>query len=412
MNKHLIKRYAKLIARCGANIQKGQYVCIDICIDQGEFAKCLVEECYRAGAKKVEINWSFQPITKINYKYQSTETLSKIEDWEIAKLENNVKIKPCRIIIISEDPNGLNGIDKNKMYNVKKAIYPIKKPFIDKLENNQQWVIAAIPSFDWAKMVFPGVNKFVAVDKLWEAIFNCCRVYMDTNPIDEWEQHNINFMKRSYWLSCKKFDYLKYYSKNGTDFKVWLIPESHWCGGIEYTKQGVPFNPNIPTEEIFTTPMKGKADGKLVSTKPLSYQGQIIEDFYIVFKDGKAVEWNAKKGNDLLTHILTLDEGASYIGEVAIVPKSSPISKSNILFYETLFDENASCHVAVGCGFCDTIDDYQSKTLEECQKLGVNDSMSHVDFMVGSDDLSIIGVKDGIEYQILKDGEWAFDPEI
>ena len=412
MNKHLVRKYAKLIARTGANIQKGQVVNIRICIDQGEFAKYLVEECYKAGASKVNINWTYQPITKIDYKYRTLENLAKIDKWEIEKLEQKVKDKPCEIYILSEDPNGLNGIDKEKVKMTKKMTYPIKKPYLDALENKQQWCIASVPSYEWAKKVFPNTNRYTAYNKLWQTIFNCARVYEDSDPTEEWNKHNNNFLKRCYWLNSKKFDKLIYHSSNGTDFEVELIPQGHWCGGGEYTLDGVYFNPNIPTEEIFTTPMKGKAEGKLVSTKPLSYSGQLIEDFYIVFKDGKAVEWDAKVGKDLLTDMLTLDEGASYIGEVALVPKDSPISESGILFYETLFDENASCHVAVGAGFCDTIDDYQNKTLEECQKLGVNDSMSHVDFMVGSDDLTIIGVKDGVETVILKDGKWAFDPEI
>ena len=412
MNKHLIRKYAKLIVQKGINIKNNQTVTISISIDQGEFAKYLAEECYKAGASRVDFEWTYQPLTKINYKYRTLESLSKIEDWQIEKMKLAVKEFPCRIVILSEDPNGLAGIDKQKLHQARINTYPIKKPYNDQLENRQQWCIAAVPSYDWAKKVFPNLSKSRAYEKLWEEILNCCRVTKDNDPLKEWDNHNKNFLERCYWLNSRKFDTLIYKSKNGTDFKVGLIPEAHWCGGGEYTIQGNYFNPNIPTEEIFTTPKKGMAEGKLVATKPLSYQGQLINEFYIVFKDGKAVEWDAKVGKDVLTNMLTLDEGASYLGEVALVPKNSPISNSNILFYETLFDENASCHVAVGAGFCDAIDGFENKTLEECQALGVNDSMSHVDFMIGSDDLTIIALKNGVETVIFKDGNWAFEPEI
>lgn len=411
MNKNLIKKYAKLIARVGANIKEGQHVKIRISVDQGEFAKILTNECYLAGASNVEINWTYQPITKLNYKYRTLENLSTLKKWELEKLEWEVENTPCEIYILSDDPNGLEGIDKIKLQESKKLLYPIKKPYLDKLENRQQWCIAAIPSFEWAKKVFPDLNKYKAVEKLWEKILSCCRVTLDNDPIEEWKKHNENFLARSKWLNEKKFDYLKYHSKNGTDFIAGLIPQGQWCGGGEYTLNGNYFNPNMPTEEIFISPKKGIAEGKLVSTKPLSYQGQIIDKFYITFKNGKAVEWDAEVGKDLLTSMLTLDEGASYIGELALVPKDSPISNSGILFYETLFDENASCHVAVGAGFCDTIEDFQNKTLEECQNLGINESMSHVDFMIGTDDLSIIGIKNGVETPIFINGNWAFDIE-
>ena len=408
MDKRLIKKYARLIVDCGANVQKNQPVTISIAVDQSEFASYLVEECYKKGASDVEIVWDYQPIDKLDYKYQSVENLSKMPKWKVEKLKYKTQTLPCRIIILSQDPDGLKGIDRDKMKKVRQITYRTTKKYIDMMENKHQWCIASVPSYDWAKKVFPNLSKKQAYEKLWQVILKATRVDSQSDPVENWKQHNNNFLARSKWLNDHKFDSLEYKSSNGTDFKVGLIPQAKWCGGGENTIQGTYFNPNIPTEEIFTTPMKGKAEGKLVSTKPLSYQGQIIEDFYIEFKDGKAVNWDAKKGKDLLTNMLTLDEGASYIGEVALVPTLSPISEMNILFYETLFDENASCHVAVGAGFNDTIEGFENMTNEECQKLGVNDSMSHVDFMVGSDDLEIIGIKDGKRIPIFKNGNWAF----
>ena len=409
MDKKLIQKYANLIVECGANVQQGQMVTIEISIDQGEFAAMLVEECYKRGASDVEVIWDYQPLTKLTYKYQSEENLSKMPKWKVEKLKYKAEMLPARILILSNDPDGLAGIDKNKMQKVRQKTYKIRKKYIDMMENKHQWCIASVPGYKWAKKVFPTLSKNQAYEKLWQVILKASRVDKITDPKDNWKAHNENFLKRSKWLNEQKFESLEYKSSNGTDFKVGLIPEARWCGGGENTIQGTYFNPNIPTEEIFTTPMKGKAEGKLVSTKPLSYQGQIIEDFFIEFHEGKAVNWDAKKGKDLLTNMLTLDEGASYIGEVALVPVKSPISEMGILFYETLFDENASCHVAVGAGFNDTIENFENLTNEECQKLGVNDSMSHVDFMVGTDDLEIVGIKNGEKVTIFKNGNWAFD---
>ena len=315
---------------------------------------------------------------------------------------------PCRIYIESQDPDGLAGVNREKMQKSQMARYKITKKYSDALENKDQWCIAAVPSYAWAKRVFPNETKNKAYNMLWDAILKTVYVTKDNDPEKAWAEHNADLKSRTKYLSEKKFDYLHYKSANGTDFKASLIPESHWCGGGENTLSGNFFNPNLPTEEVFISPKKGFAEGKLVSTKPLSYQGQIINDFYITFKDGKAVEWDAKEGKDLLDKMLSMDEGAKYLGELALIPHDSPIANTGILFYNTLFDENASCHVALGRGFCDTIDGFENKTLEECQALGVNDSMIHVDFMIGAPDLEITGYKDGKAYPIFKEGNWAF----
>jgi aminopeptidase len=289
------------------------------------------------------------------------------------------------------------------------ATYPVLKPYRDAIRSKHQWTIAAVPSVAWAKKVFPELKKNQAVEALWKAILDAVHVSDDpaNDPVAEWARHNENFKARCAWLNAQKFDRLTYKSANGTDFSAELIPEGCWCGGGEYTKQGNYFNPNLPTEEIFTSPMKGKAEGKLVSTKPLSSQGQLIEDFWIRFEDGRAVEWDAAKGAEALGRMLTMDEGAARLGELALIPCSSPINQSGILFYETLFDENACCHVAVGAGFNDCIDGYLDKTDEECKALGINDSMIHVDFMIGTEDLCITGYKNGVAIPVFVNGEWA-----
>ena len=407
MNKTIMKKYAALIARVGANVKKGQPVVIYADVDQGEFVSYVTEECYKAGASRVTHEWSYQPITKMTYKYRTLKSLSTVPAWQESKMQAMVEEVPCRIRIESSDPDGLRGINQEKMQKSRMATYPIMKKYNDALENKDQWTIAAVPSYAWAKKVFPGEKKNKAYEMLWEAILKAVRVTKDNDPIKAWDEHNENLKKRSTWLNEQHFDYLHYTSANGTDFRAWLIPEGKWCGGGDTSLLGNFFNPNLPTEEIFTSPKRGYAEGKRVSTKPLSYQGQLIENFYITFKDGKAVEWGAEKGKELLDRMLSMDEGAAYLGELALVPKNSPISESGILFYNTLFDENASCHVALGRGFMDTIVDFQNKTLEECRELGINDSMIHVDFMIGADDMTITGYKDGKATPIFVNGTWA-----
>ena len=403
-----MKKYAHLIARVGANIKKGQPVRIIAEADQFEFINLLVTECYKLGASRVDIEWTYQPITKTDYKYRTLKSLSEVPLWKEEKLKLMVEEVPCRIFIESEDPDGLKGVNRDKMQKSQMARYKITKKYSDALENKDQWTIAAVPSYAWAKKVFPNETKRNAYNKLWDAILETVYVTKDNDPVKEWDNHNKNLKERTKWLNEKKFDYLEYKSLNGTDFRADLIPEAHWCGGGEETLSGNFFNPNLPTQEVFISPKKGFAEGTLVSTKPLSYQGQLIEDFKITFKDGKAVSWDARENKDLLDKMLSMDEGAPYLGELALIPQDSPIANTGILFYNTLFDENASCHVALGRGFCDTIDDFQNKTLEECQALGVNDSMIHVDFMIGADDLAITGYKDGKAYPIFKNGNWAF----
>ncbi len=407
MKKTVMKKYAELIARVGANVQKGQPVVIYADVGQSEFAAMVGEASYKAGASRVEYEWSCQPITKMNYKYRTLKSLSTVPAWRIEKLKLAVEEIPCRIHIESEDPDGLRGIRQDKVQKARRATYPILKPFHDALENRDQWTIAAVPGAAWAKKVFPGEKKNRAVERLWEAILQTVHVSEDNDPVAAWQAHNENFRARCAWLNAQHFDYLTYRSANGTDFRVDLIPEGRFCGGGETTLGGIFFNPNLPTEEIFTSPKKGGAEGRLVSTKPLSWQGQLIENFSITFEGGRAVSWEAERGKELLDRMLTMDEGAPYLGEVALVPKDSPISESGILFYNTLFDENASCHAAFGRGFNDTIEGFENRSQEECRALGVNDSMIHVDFMIGAPDLAVTGHKNGRATPVFENGTWA-----
>ena len=287
--------------------------------------------------------------------------------------------------------------------------YPLIKGYRDEMENKYQWCIAAVPGPAWAKKLFPDTTKRQAMEKLWDAILATSRVTEYGDPVDAWDRHNADLMSRCKYLNSLGIEKLHYTSSNGTDLTVGMIPEAVFKGGGDLSLQGIFFNPNIPTEECFISPMRGKAEGKVVATMPLSRDGQLIENFWIRFHNGRAVEWEAEKNDQLLTNIINSDDGAGYLGECALVPFNSPIRESGLLFYNTLFDENAACHLALGAGFADTIRDYEHKSLEECREMGINDSMIHVDFMIGCEDMSIDAItRDGKTVPVFRNGTWAF----
>ncbi len=407
MKKSVLREYARLIVRCGVNVQKGQEVLIYAELDQPEFVKMVVEEAYKAKAKKVTVEWDYQPLSKLHVRYQSVKTLGAVTEYQKARQQHYCDTLPARIHLISEDPDGLKGMNMEKMAKARKLSYPILKPYVDMREGRQQWCIAAVPGEAWAKKVFPGLRASVAIEKLWEAILFTSRVTDD--PIGEWEKHNKNLHDRCEYLNSLGIDKLHFTADNGTDLTVGMIPEAVFCGGGETSRQGVYFNPNIPTEECFISPKRGEAEGIVYSTKPLSYQGQLIDNFSIRFEKGKAVEAKAEVGEQLLNTMITMDEGAAYLGECALVPVSSPIAESGVLFYNTLFDENAACHLALGMGYADTIRDHHNKTLDECRALGINDSMIHEDFMIGCATMNIDAItRDGRTVPIFREGNWAF----
>lgn len=310
MKKSQLQKYAKLIARKGVNVQKGQDVRVRACPDQLDFVRMVVEECYKAGAGKVTVEWEYNPVTKATYKYCKLDVLSRADG---------------------------------------------------------------------------------------------------ENPVEAWNEHNKDIKERCNYLNSLKIKELKYKSSNGTDFRVGLIDGCNFLGGKEDTLEGIEYNPNIPSEEVFTSPMRGNADGKVVATRPLSYRGELIENFSVTFKDGKVVDVSAEKNEDLLRSMISMDEGAAYLGECALVPYDSPIRNSGITFYNTLFDENACCHLALGRGFNECLNGYANLSFDECKEKGINDSLIHVDFMIGSEDLEIEAVtRDGITVKIFEKGNWAF----
>ena len=408
MKKTTMQKYARLIAQKGVNVQKNQEVIIRAGLDQPEFVRMVAEECYRKGAKKVAVEWDYQPLTKVNYRYRSLNSLSTMEEWQVEKLKHQVDALPAVIYIESEDPDGLKGVDQSKVAKAQRAIYPIVKPLRDKMDNKYQWCIAAVPGEAWAKKVFPNERVGKAVEKLWNAILYTSRA--DGNdPVQAWNEHNADLKARYDYLNSLGIESLHYTSSNGTNFTVGLIPDALFLGGSEFTLGGVEFNPNIPSEEVFTSPMKGKAEGIVYATRPLSYRGELIENFSVRFENGKAVEVHAEKGEELLKQMISMDENAAYLGECALVPYDSPIRNSEITFLNTLFDENACCHLALGRGFENCIKDYDKYTLEECRQKGINDSIIHVDFMIGSQDLDVTAhTREGVDVAIFRNGNWAF----
>ena len=408
MNKTRLKKYASLIARCGVNVQKGQEVFITAGLDQPEFVKMVVDECYKAGASKVYVDWTYQPLTRSNVKYCSAKRLGEVESWVIDKWEHQAEVIPCKIYLISEDPDGLDGINVKKYAKAMAQRSKTIKPIRDRMENKYQWCIAAVPGKEWAKKIFPKERTSRAVELLWEAILSTSRINED--PVEAWRLHNEDLAKRCEYLNSLKIRELIYKSASGTDFRVGLIPEGIFAGGGENALgSGIYFNPNIPSEEVFTSPMKGKAEGIVYSSRPLAYNGTLIENFWIRFAEGKAVEVGAERGEEALRELIAMDEGAAYLGECALVPYSSPIRESGLLFYNTLFDENAACHLALGRGFSNLIDGYEKRTEAVLHEMGINDSIVHEDFMIGTSDMSITAItEDGREVAIFRDGEWAF----
>ena len=407
MKKSVLRAYARLIAESGVNVQKGQEVFITAGLDQPEFVAMVVEECYRRKAKKVVVDWNYQPLTRLHVRHQSLTTMSTLDNYEEARWQHYVDTIPCRIYLESDDPDGLRGVNQEKMAKAQQKKYPIIKGYRDQIENKYQWCIAAVPGVKWAKKLFPELRASQAVEKLWEAILHTSRV--DDDPVAAWDAHNKDLKSRCDYLNGLGIRELQYRASNGTDLRVGMIPEAQFCGGGETSLQGIFFNPNIPTEECFISPKRGVAEGIVYSSKPLSYQGQLIDRFWIRFREGKAAEWGAEENEALLTKLITMDEGSAYLGECALVPFNSPINETGILFYNTLFDENACCHLALGMGFADTIRDFEHKALDECRALGVNDSMIHEDFMIGTADLSIDALcEDGRTVPLFRNGTWAF----
>lgn len=410
MNKeNLLKKYAKLAIYQGVNVQKNQTLVISSPIECAKFTRMLVEEAYIKGAKEVVVQWNDELTGKLKYKYSPMEVFETIPEWVKESRLSYAKEGACFLSISASDPELLKDVDPKKVATFRKASSIASREFSSRLMSNENaWSIVSIPTVGWAKKVFPNVSEDEAVEKLWNAIFKIVRVDSQ-DPVKAWEEHKNTLKKNMDFLNSKRFKSLHYTNSLGTDLIIQL-PEKHlWAGGAEFTQDGTEFIANMPTEEIFSMPKKTGVNGKVVSSMPLNYGGNLINNFSLTFKDGKVVDFSAEEGYETLKNLLDTDEGAKYLGEVALVPYNSPISNSNIIFFNTLYDENASCHLAFGKAYSLCIKDGEKMSEEELLKEGANDSLTHVDFMIGTKDLQITGTTyDNEKFDIFVNGNWAF----
>lgn len=408
MFKELLSKYARLAVVKGINLQKEGLLVINSPIECSEFARMIAEEAYKAGASDVVINYSDEKFNRIRFSNASTETLSFTPEFEKDKYDYYVAKGASFLSISASDPDILKGIEASKISAVQKSRRSALKNYHDAcMSNKNKWCIVSVPTESWAKKIFPELTSSEAVEKLWDAIFTVMRIKED-DPVEAWNNHINLLHKKVKELNEHNFEYLHFTNSLGTDLKVGLVKNHIWCGGEDVSLDGVKFIANMPTEEVFTTPKLDGVNGTVFSSKPLSYAGNLITNFSITFKNGEAVDCTAETGLDVLKELINTDEGSKRLGEVALVPYNSPISKSNIIFFNTLYDENASCHLALGSSYPSCIKDGDTMSEEESLKAGANSSLTHVDFMIGTNDTNIVGVKaDGTKVQIFKDGNWA-----
>ncbi|MBE6089430.1 MAG: aminopeptidase [Clostridium beijerinckii] len=407
MNTDTLRKYAELVVKKGINLQDKQQLLINSPIECAEFARLIAEEAYEAGAINVIVDYNDEELALIKYNKAPMESFKREPKHAVLLREQLIKEKTAFISISARDPELLSGVDPNKISTLAKtANRAMKDVSAAMMSNEVQWCVVSIPTKGWARKVFPDLSEADAVENLWDSIFSIVRADKES-PIEAWNEHLEKLKNRKDYLNEKNFKYL-YYKSEGTDLTVEL-PEGHlWLSGEENSKDGINFVANIPTEEVFTLPKRDGVNGYVTSKKPLNYGGNLIDNFKLTLKDGKIVDFTAEKGEEILKGLLDTDEGARYLGEVALVGYNSPISNSGLIFFNTLFDENASCHFAFGKAYPTCLKDGDNMSEEELIKNGANDSLTHVDFMVGSEELEIIGeTAEGEKIQVFKNGDWV-----
>lgn len=406
--KSTIRKYAKLMVKIGACVRKDDDVLIISSLEGAPLAQAITEYCYKAKAKRVTVSYVDDKASRLHFLYQDEETLKQIPSWE-ADMKNSYNDKHAVTIrILSEDPHLYDGVDPNKIAARSRATHKALKQYYDNAMSNKiRWTLCAVPSEAWAKTVFPELSASKAVNKLWELIIKAMRLDAK-DSVKAWQDFQNNSLGRIEKLNSLNLKELRYKNSIGTDFTIGLPKGAYFSGAKENTTYGAPFCANMPTEEIFTLPDKNTGNGRLVASMPLVHNGTVIEDFYLELKDGLIVDYNAKKGYETLKNIIETDEGSRRLGEIALVQYDSPIQNLHTLFYNTLFDENASCHFAIGEAY-PLIRGAEKMSKEELAALGANSSDEHVDFMVGTADLSITGISaDGTETPIFRDGNFCF----
>lgn len=402
-----LEKYAELLVVKGCALKPGQELFVRSPLQVVEFTRMVVAKAYEHGAKLVTVSWSDDQTNRLTYDNAPMDVFENVPAWAAERNNSMARNGAAVLTVLSDDPQVMKGVDQAKMIARAVANHEACKEFYDALDRGRcQWCIAGASSAKWATQVFPQLDEAEAVEKLWEAILDTSRVTAD--PSGAWDAHRASFDERKAWLNEQAFTSLRYTSSNGTDLTVGLIPGSHWEGGGQEGADGTYFFPNIPTEEIFISPNRMATQGVVYSALPLIHNGSPVEDFWIRFEDGKAAECDARVGKDVLQGIIDTDERSCYLGECALVPYDSPIRNTGILFLETLYDENASCHLALGKGFPEVLEGGYEMSGEELLERGLNDSAAHVDFMIGTDDLRIVGVRsDGAEVVVFESGNWA-----
>lgn len=403
-----LEKYAELGVKIGVNIQPGQTLVVNAPISAAEFVRLVTILAYEAGAKNVHVEWGDEELTKIKFEKAPDEAFKEYPMWKAKGYEDMANEGCAFLFIVSNNPDLLKGIDPSRIATANKTSSKALEKFREyTMSDRVSWSILAVPSKEWAKKVFPNVEESEQINKLWDAIFSATRIDQE-DPILAWKEHDENLQKRLELLNERNYKKL-YYKGPGTDLSIEL-PEDHiWLGGASKNDKDTYFFANIPTEEVFTLPFKTGINGVVSSTMPLNYAGTLIENFSLTFKDGKIIDFTADEGYETLKHLIETDEGSHYLGEVALVPHDSPISNLNTIFYNTLFDENASCHLAIGNAYTPCIKDGSNLSKEELVEKGANSSLTHVDFMVGSNKLNIDGERaDGTIEAIFIEGNWAF----
>lgn len=404
----MLKKYAELAVKVGINIQKGQKLVINAPIESAEFVRIIAEIAYKLGAKDVIPRWNDEKFNKVRFLNAPNEAFEEFPQWIVDSNEKLAAEGAAFMSIAAQDPTLLKDVDPTKIAKASKTrSLALKNYYKYILNSDVSWCVISIPTKGWSKKVFPNITEEEAMEKLWAQIFNIVRVDQE-DPIRAWKNHLKNLSNKVDFLNKKKFKKL-YYKGEGTDLELELPDDHIWEGGGENNKDNTFFVANMPTEEVFTLPAKTFVNGKVKSTKPLNYNGNLIENFSLTFKDGKIIDFTADNGYETLKHLIETDEGSHYLGEVALVPTDSPISNSNIIFYNTLFDENASCHFAIGAAYPSCLKKGETMSDEQLKLKGANVSLTHVDFMIGSPSLDIIGeTHSGEKFQIFKSGNWAF----
>ncbi|TQR19334.1 aminopeptidase [Psychrobacillus vulpis] len=403
-----LEKYAALAVEVGVNIQPGQNLYIAASIDSVELVRLVTKKAYEIGANQVFVDFSDDEITRLRYDLAPKESFESFPSWKVQEREQLAEQGAAFMSIMSQSPDLLKGVDTSKIAAFQKATGTALSKYRQYVQSDKiSWTVIASPSKEWAKKVFPNVAEEEQVSALWDAIFKAVRADLE-DPVAAWKEHDILLHTKVDYLNNKNYKKL-HYTAPGTDLTIEL-PKGHlWCGASSVNEKGEDFMANMPTEEVFTVPLKTGVDGYVASTKPLSYGGNIIDNFKITFESGRIIQVEAEQGQEVLENLVATDEGSHYLGEVALVPHDSPISNSNLLFYNTLFDENASNHLAIGSAYAFCLEGGKKMSREELNENGLNESITHVDFMIGSDQMDIDGIKeDGSIEPIFRKGNWAF----